>query len=123
MAFELPALPYAHSALADRGMSQETLELHHDKHHQAYVTALNGLVDKNADLQGKSLEEIITLAKDKDLREKGIHRPLRGFLGSAAGSKMTTEARKKYLGEKRSSADDVVELAAHMLDVAGYEIH
>ncbi|MBS3849037.1 MULTISPECIES: superoxide dismutase [Devosia] len=65
MAFELPALPYAHSALADRGMSQETLELHHDKHHQAYVTALNGLVDKNADLQGKSLEEIITLAKDK----------------------------------------------------------
>ena len=65
MAFELPALPYAHSALADRGMSQETLELHHDKHHQAYVTALNGFVEKNADLRGKSLEEIIALAKDK----------------------------------------------------------
>jgi hypothetical protein len=64
----------------------------------------------------------VTLAKDKDLREKGIYRPLRGFLGSAAGSEMTPEARKKYLGEKRSSADDVVELAAHMLDVAGYEI-
>ena len=59
MAFELPALPYAHSALAGHGMCQETLELHHDKHHQAYVTALNGFVEKDAALQGKSLEEII----------------------------------------------------------------
>ena len=65
MAFELPALPYAHSALADRGMSQETLELHHDKHHQAYVTALNGFVEKNPDLQGKSLEEIVAFANGK----------------------------------------------------------
>lgn len=61
MAFELPNLTYAHSALAERGMSQETLELHHDKHHQAYVTALNGFVDHHADLQGKSLEEIVKL--------------------------------------------------------------
>ncbi|HEY5301230.1 MAG TPA: superoxide dismutase, partial [Acetobacteraceae bacterium] len=44
MAFELPKLPYSHSALAARGMCQETMELHHDKHHQAYVTALNGFV-------------------------------------------------------------------------------
>ena len=60
MAFELPALNFAHTALEDLGMSTETLELHHDKHHDAYVTALNGFVEKNADLQGKSLEEIIT---------------------------------------------------------------
>ena len=59
MAFELPALPYAHNALAGRGMCQETLELHHDKHHQAYVTALNGFVEKDSALQGKSLDEII----------------------------------------------------------------
>lgn len=65
MAFELPALPYAHSALADLGMSQETLELHHDKHHQAYVTALNGFVEKDASLQGKSLEEIILAVNGK----------------------------------------------------------
>jgi len=61
MAFELPSLTYAHAALAERGMSQETLELHHDKHHQAYVTALNGFVEANADLQGKTLEDIISL--------------------------------------------------------------
>jgi Fe-Mn family superoxide dismutase len=62
MAFELPALPYSVTALAARGMSQETLELHHGKHHQAYVTALNGLVEKNAFLKDKSLEEIIKLS-------------------------------------------------------------
>jgi superoxide dismutase, Fe-Mn family len=65
MPFELPALPYSHAALAARGMSQETLELHHDKHHQAYVTALNGFVEKDASLAGKSLEDIVKLASGK----------------------------------------------------------
>ena len=65
MAFELPALPYTTAALAGVGMCQETLELHHGKHHQAYVTALNGFVEKDANLQGKSLEEIIKLSFNK----------------------------------------------------------
>ena len=65
MAFELPALPYSHAALAERGMCQETLELHHDKHHQAYVTALNGFVEKDPALAGKSLEDIVKLAYGK----------------------------------------------------------
>ncbi len=65
MAFELPSLPYSVGALAERGMCQETLELHHGKHHQAYVTALNGFVEKNADLQGKTLEEIVAFANGK----------------------------------------------------------
>ncbi len=65
MAFELPNLPYSTSALAERGMCQETLELHHGKHHQAYVTALNGFVEKQPELQGKSLDEIIRLAHGK----------------------------------------------------------
>ncbi|MFO0405619.1 MAG: superoxide dismutase, partial [Labrys sp. (in: a-proteobacteria)] len=45
MAFSLPALPYSTNALAANGMCQETLELHHGKHHNAYVTALNGLIE------------------------------------------------------------------------------
>jgi superoxide dismutase, Fe-Mn family len=65
MAFELPALPYTTAALAGVGMCQETLELHHGKHHQAYVTALNGFVEKDANLQGKSLEDIIKLSYNK----------------------------------------------------------
>lgn len=59
MAFELPSLPFSIGALADAGMSAETLEFHHGKHHQAYVTALNGFVDKDPALAGLSLEDII----------------------------------------------------------------
>jgi Fe-Mn family superoxide dismutase len=65
MAFELPPLPYAKTALAANGMCEETLELHHGKHHQAYVTALNGFVEKDPALQGKSLEEIVKLSYNK----------------------------------------------------------
>jgi len=65
MAFELPPLPYATGALAGHGMCQETLELHHGKHHQAYVTALNGFIEKDATLKGKSLEDLIKLAHNK----------------------------------------------------------
>ena len=66
MSFTLPPLPFAANALGERGMSQETLELHHGKQHQAYVPALNGLVEKNVALQGKSLEELIKLSYGKD---------------------------------------------------------
>ncbi|RWR26257.1 superoxide dismutase [Sinirhodobacter populi] len=58
MAFELPALPYAHDALADLGMSKETLEYHHDLHHKAYVDTLNKLV-AGTEWEGKTLEEIV----------------------------------------------------------------
>ena len=61
MAFELPALPFAKTALAPH-ISQETLEYHHGKHHQAYVTKLNALVEGTA-WQGKSLEEIVVGAE------------------------------------------------------------
>jgi superoxide dismutase, Fe-Mn family len=65
MAFELPSLPYSTSALAAKRMCQETLELHHGKHHQAYVTALNGFVEKDPNLQGKSLDDIVKLSHNK----------------------------------------------------------
>ncbi|MEX2642037.1 MAG: superoxide dismutase [Acetobacterales bacterium] len=57
MAFTLPDLPYAQDALAPH-MSAETLEFHHGKHHNTYVTTLNDLV-KGTDLEGKSLEEVV----------------------------------------------------------------
>ncbi len=57
MAFSLPALPYSTNALAGQNMCQETLELHHGKHHTAYVTGLNGLIEAKG-LAGKSLETI-----------------------------------------------------------------
>ena len=57
MAFELPDLPYAYDAL-DPFMSAETFEYHHDKHHQAYVTNGNKLLEGSG-LEGKSLEEVV----------------------------------------------------------------
>lgn len=62
MSFTLPSLPFAVNALAAKGMCQETLELHHGKHHNTYVVNLNGLVEKNPALQGKSLEELVKLS-------------------------------------------------------------
>ncbi|AWL12459.1 Superoxide dismutase [Saliniradius amylolyticus] len=57
MAFELPALPYEKNALEPH-ISAETLEFHYGKHHNTYVTKLNGLVE-GTDMENKSLEEII----------------------------------------------------------------
>ena len=57
MAFELPALPYSYDALGPH-MSRETLEYHHDKHHQAYVTNGSKLLEGSG-LEGKSLEEVV----------------------------------------------------------------
>jgi Fe-Mn family superoxide dismutase len=61
MAFELPPLPYAYDALAPH-MSEQTLRFHHDKHHQTYVTTLNGLVE-GTENEGKSLEDVILAAE------------------------------------------------------------
>jgi Fe-Mn family superoxide dismutase len=57
MEHTLPALPYALDALAPH-ISRETLEFHHGKHHQAYVTNLNGLI-KGTEFESMSLEDII----------------------------------------------------------------
>jgi len=69
MSFELPTLPYAKDALAPH-ISAETLNFHHGKHHNAYVTKLNELI-AGTDLAGKSLEEIILVAA-KDEPKAGL---------------------------------------------------
>ena len=64
MTFELPKLDYAKNALAPI-MSEETLDLHHGKHHQTYITNLNNFI-KDTDMAGMSLEEIVhNSSKDK----------------------------------------------------------
>ncbi len=62
MAIELPALPYAMDALQPH-MSQEPLEYHYGKHHNAYVVNLNKFIEADSSLAGKSLEEIIAGAE------------------------------------------------------------
>lgn len=59
MSFSLPELPYAHDALAPH-IDEETMKIHHGKHHNTYVTKLNGALEGHSDLEGKSLEELLT---------------------------------------------------------------
>ena len=69
MTFELPKLDYAKNALAPI-MSEETLDLHHGKHHQTYITNLNNFI-KDTDMAGMSLEEIVHNSS-KDKSKSGI---------------------------------------------------
>lgn len=58
MAFELPPLPYAFDAL-EPTIDARTMEIHHDKHHQAYVTNLNNAIAGNAELEAMTIDELI----------------------------------------------------------------
>jgi Fe-Mn family superoxide dismutase len=58
MAFTLPQLPYAFDALEPH-IDAQTMQIHHDKHHNAYVTNLNAAVEKAPELQSKSLDELL----------------------------------------------------------------
>jgi len=58
MAYEVPALPYSFDALEPH-IDARTMEIHHDKHHAAYVTNLNKALEGHADLQKKSIEDLL----------------------------------------------------------------
>ena len=60
MAFELPALPFANDALEPH-FDAMTMEIHHDRHHNGYVTNLNNAIAGTA-LEGKTIEEIMAVA-------------------------------------------------------------
>jgi Fe-Mn family superoxide dismutase len=58
VAFELPKLPYDYAAL-EPTIDEATMKLHHDKHHQAYITNLNAAIEKHPELGSKTAEELI----------------------------------------------------------------
>ncbi|MGM0835746.1 MAG: superoxide dismutase [Bacillota bacterium] len=59
MAYELPQLPYAYDALEPH-IDKETMNIHHTKHHNTYVTGINAALEGKTELQGKSVEELIS---------------------------------------------------------------
>ena len=58
MAHQLPALPYDFAALEPH-IDAQTMQIHHGKHHQAYVNNLNAALEKHPELQSKSAEDLI----------------------------------------------------------------
>jgi Fe-Mn family superoxide dismutase len=80
MAFQLPALPYANNALEPH-IDALTMEIHHDRHHNTYVTNLNAALEKAPELQGKSMEELLT---DLNAVPEGIRTAVRNNGGGHA---------------------------------------
>lgn len=80
MAYQLPELPYAYDALEPH-IDKETMNIHHTKHHNTYVTNLNNAVEGHADLANKSVEELIS---DLDAVPESIRTAVRNNGGGHA---------------------------------------
>ena len=80
MAHELPALPYDYNALEPH-IDEQTMRIHHDKHHAAYVAKLNGALEGHADLVGRSVEELVS---DLSSVPEGIRGAVRNIGGGHA---------------------------------------
>ncbi|WP_289140808.1 superoxide dismutase [uncultured Brevibacillus sp.] len=80
MAHQLPALPYAHDALVPH-IDAQTMEIHHGRHHATYVNNLNAALEGHADLQNKSVEELIS---NLDALPEGIRTAVRNNGGGHA---------------------------------------
>lgn len=80
MAFELAPLPYASNALEPH-IDARTMEIHHGKHHKAYTDNLNKALEGQADLQGKSLEDLLA---SLDSVPEGIRNAVRNNGGGYA---------------------------------------
>jgi len=80
MAHQLPALPYAHDALVPH-IDAQTMEIHHGRHHATYVNNLNAALEAHADLQDKSVEELIS---NLDALPEGIRTAVRNNGGGHA---------------------------------------
>lgn len=74
MAFTLPNLPYAHDAL-EKAIDKATMEIHHGRHHKAYVDNLNSAIQGRLEFEGKTIEDILAKASSlpEDIRQKVIN--------------------------------------------------
>jgi len=80
MAFSLPPLPYEYNALEPH-LDEQTMRIHHDKHHAAYVNNLNAALEPHPDLQKKSLEELL---KGIESLPEAVRTPVRNNGGGHA---------------------------------------
>ena len=102
MALTLPELPYAYDSL-DPYMSAETLEFHHDKHHNAYVVNGNKLLEKT-NLKEKTLEEIVKGSWEQELTglfnnsaQHWNHIEFWKMMSPKGGGKIPSELEKKII--------------------------
>ena len=100
MPFELPPLPYDYAAL-EPTIDEATMKLHHDKHHQAYVTNANAALEKHPELSSKSAEELIS---DLAAVPEDIRGPIRNNGGGHVNHTMFWEIMKPGGGGEPTGA-------------------
>jgi Fe-Mn family superoxide dismutase len=100
VAFELPALPYDYAAL-EPAIDEATMKLHHDKHHQTYVTNLNGAVEKHPELGKKNPEELIA---DLSAIPEDVRKVVQNSGGGHVNHTMFWEIMKPHGGGDPSGA-------------------
>ncbi len=100
MAHELPPLPYDYAALEPH-IDKETMTIHHDKHHAAYVNNLNAALEKHPELADKSPEELI---KDLDSVPQDIRAAVRNNGGGHVNHTMFWQIMKPNGGGEPSGA-------------------
>lgn len=98
MAYELPPLPYPYDSL-EPYIDTTTMQIHHDKHHAAYVNNLNNAVKDQADLSGKSSEELI---KNLTAVPESIRTAVRNNAGGDVNHTMFWQQLKVGLAEPTS---------------------
>lgn len=96
MAFELPKLNYSYDALEPH-IDARTMEIHHTKHHQAYITNLNGAIEKTPELAGKSLVELLS---DLNAVPEGV----RGVIRNHGGGTYNHNLFWEIMGPKAGGA-------------------
>jgi superoxide dismutase, Fe-Mn family len=105
VAFTVPPLPYPFDAL-EPYIDAKTMEIHHDKHHGAYVTNLNKALDGHADLQSKSLEDLL---KSLDSIPENIRSAVRNNAGGHWNhSLFWTQMKKGGGGEPKGELADAI---------------
>ena len=98
MAFELPPLPYDYAAL-EPYIDEQTMRIHHDKHHGTYVTNLNAALENQPNLQGKSIEELL---RDINSVPENIRTAVRNNGGGHANHSMFWEIMAPNAGSQPS---------------------
>ena len=104
MAFELPELPYAYDALEPH-IDKETMEIHHSKHHNTYVTKLNDAI-QGTELESKSIEDIIkNLDSVPEDKKTAVRNNGGGHLNHSLFWKLLTPDAKEVSGEVKDAIE------------------
>ena len=108
MTYQLPKLPYGYDAL-EPYIDVETMHIHHEKHHNTYVTNLNAAIEKHPELGSKSIEELIA---DIDALPEDIRTAVRNNGGGHANHTffweiMAPKAGGEPVGELKTAIDEV----------------